>query len=53
MISGKRSQFLKADKNDMIIPLAGIFLEKGIVAITDEADPSMLSRGDVTKMKTF
>ena len=43
----------KAEKAELLLPLARSFLREGIVNIQDGADVSKLTRNDVIKEKTF
>ena len=43
----------KADKHQLVVPLASVFLNEGIVMIRDGADIEHLVRNDVSKVKTF
>ena len=43
----------KAEKAELLLPLARSFLREGIINIRDGADVSKLTRNDVMKEKTF
>ena len=49
----ERPFITKADKHQLVGPLASVLVKKGIVAIRDGANMQHLVRSDITKEKTF
>ena len=52
-MSDKKKFFMKAEKYQLVNPLAEVFIKKRIVVVKEGADMDNLKRGDVTKEKTF
>ena len=48
-----KKSITKAEKAELLLPLATSFLREGIVAIRNGADKSFLTRNDVSKVKHF
>ena len=49
----KKKNIIKAEKHQLVGPLASVFIDRGIVFIPDEAKIDHLTRNDVSKEKTF
>ena len=49
----ERQYISKADKHQLVGPLASALIKKGIVAIRDGANMQHLLRSDISKEKTF
>ena len=49
----ERPFIAKADKHQLVGPLASVLVKKGIVTIRDGANMQHLVRSDITKEKTF
>ena len=52
-IKNKKRDMGKAEKMQLVGPLASVFIDRGIVVIREGATITNLSRDDITKEKTF
>lgn len=52
-IKDKKRDMGKADKTQLVGPLASVFIDRGIVAIREGATVTDLCRDDISKEKTF